>query len=132
METEEVSNVSEDEKKRTRKRRRDAEIVPANCKTKISKKVKQHKKETITVKETKTKLGKGRAAANVSSSMPSSVPKSRVSVRISKSEGDVQRSEAVETKWKRSSPLEELVRVVDPTRFNIIILLLAAYYLNIC
>ncbi len=106
METEEVvSNMSEDEKKRTKKCRRDAEIVPTSRRRKEkNSKVMQHKKEP----ETKTKLRKGRVAAHVSSS---SVPKSRFSVRMSKSECDVQRSEAVETKWKGSSPLEELVRV---------------------
>ncbi len=111
-ETEEVvSNVAEDVKKRTRKRGRDCEIIaPAKCTTKNVKKVK-HKKKHMTVKE--TKLEKERAASNVSSGMPSNAPKSRVSVRISKSEGDnVRRPEAVETKGKRSSPLEELVCVL--------------------
>ncbi len=106
-----VSNVTEDVKKRTRKRGRDSEIVaPAKCTTKSVKKVK-HKKKQMTVKG--TKLEKERPASNVSSGMPSNVPKSRASVRISKSEGDdVRRSEAVETKGKRSSPLEELVCVL--------------------
>ncbi len=106
METDEgVLNVYDDEEKKTRKRRREAEIVPAKHATRNSKKVK-HKKEPITVKEPKLKKGK---AVHVSSRMSSSAPKCRTSVRMSKSEGEIRPSDAVQTKGKRSSPLVELV-----------------------
>ncbi len=102
-----VSNViEEDTKKRTRKRGHECEITASLKGTRRNSKKVKHKKSHMTVKE--TKLEKVRAAAsNVSSG---NLPKSRVSARISKS-GDARHPEPVETKKKRSSPLEELVCV---------------------